>query len=116
MVREMAEKLRADGYSDVRADDIGWNSCPDPIAGRIPDVTALTSVGHPIIVEVETAESINTAETRSQWRAFSMYARRERGVFWVLVPAETGRAAEFAATSAGIPVDEFWRHTSAQAA
>jgi hypothetical protein len=60
-----------------------------------------------LIVEVETADSINIAHTRGQWAAFANYAWRVRGIFRVVVPPYALGAAQAAARLWGIPVGEF---------
>lgn len=113
MVHEMANILVLEGnYRDVRADDIGWSiggrsAAPAAIAGRVPDVSAVSPLGRPLIVEVETCDSINLDETRAQWAAFSAHAIRQRGFFRVLVPAQCVAAARNAARVWGILVHEF---------
>lgn len=122
MVHEMANILVRDiNYRDVRADDIGWSiagrsAAPGEIAGRVPDVSAVSMLGRPLIVEVETCESISLVETREQWAAFSAYAVRQGGAFRVLVPISCVTAAQNAARAWGILVHEFWQHGDQRAA
>jgi hypothetical protein len=114
MVRTHARLLRAQGYRNVRADDIGWpGGAPLRIGGLIPDVTGVAPNGVLVVVEVETCDSFGLAETRAQWLTFSRYTQRVGACFRVLAPLRCAAAAQVQATAWGIPVAEWWQDEAA---
>lgn len=98
MVARLAEMLRRDGYTDVRADLTGAIR-PEPVilAGtgelRMPDVTARGQTGC-VMFEVETAETIDGEHSAVEWSILSRRARELGAAFWIAVPAGHRAAAE----------------------
>ena len=93
MVRRIAQGLRAGGFREVRAERVEGFEPPEPIDGRVPDVTASGQRFH--IYEVETEESLDSEETRLQWKAFNRFARQnEHAHFVIIVPRGVGLKAE----------------------
>lgn len=76
-------------YTDIKADIEGYPP-PEEIEfeGRnyIPDVTCNDKNGVFIILEVETAESIDDDHTQNQWRCFENETARSGGEFHIAVP------------------------------
>ena len=58
-------------------------------SGHIPDATASG-----VIVEVETADSINDAHTADQWTLFATYADQHDETFVVVVPEGSKAASQ----------------------
>jgi hypothetical protein len=93
LVGRAAGHLKSKGYSPVYADIYGMTQ-PAKIGDHIPDSTAYAGGSLKVIVEVETADTINGAHTASQWRTFAGDAARLKGTFIVVVPAGSGQAAK----------------------
>ncbi len=74
-VRKRAEQLARQGYT-VQADLKGWKQ-PGTIRGVRPDIDASKGTKR-VIVEVETAESIEDARAQRQARAFTAAAKRSK--------------------------------------
>lgn len=74
-VRKTANQLKNQGYR-VKADVSGFPK-PDTIGGFRPDVVAEKG-NERKIVEVETAESVNTARDQKQQQAFRQAADRSK--------------------------------------
>ena len=66
-----ARKYLAMGYT-VDADLTGWSK-PPTIYNRIPDVFAKT-LGHILVVEFETPDSVNSSDDIEQQKAFQRWA------------------------------------------
>ncbi|OGQ94914.1 MAG: hypothetical protein A2284_18910 [Deltaproteobacteria bacterium RIFOXYA12_FULL_61_11] len=86
MVKAVAVHLENEGYCNVAADVKGYDPPTKIIwkrsdSGHVPDATA-----DGIIVEVETADSINNEHTADQWTLFAAYAAEHDQVFVVVVP------------------------------
>ena len=96
MVQAVARRLTNKGFQDIKVDAEGW-ARPDAIEGtvenHIPDATG-TLNGQTYIIEVETADTIFTAHTESQWQLFSSRASNIDGVFVVVVPKEAKEDAQ----------------------
>lgn len=98
MVRLVAKELSRKGYA-VRADHIAWPAgASGPVAGHVPDVFAISTVGERIIIEVETFEAKPDSEMVAQWRAFST----PKAQFWVVVPRGAASTARQVALRAGL--------------
>lgn len=74
-VRKMAASLKRQGY-DVSADITGYAK-PSTIGGYRPDVVAKKGRKR-VIVEVETADSVDSARDVNQQRAFARAASRTK--------------------------------------
>ena len=94
IVKAVADHLTKKGYRNVMADvrpygtptKIVWKQSNQ---GHIPDVTA-----DGMVVEVETADSIDDDHTADQWRLFATYAEQHSQVFVVVVPEGSSAAAK----------------------
>lgn len=90
MVQRVAELLRQNGFSDIRADLMGYR-VPERIFwektghGHIPDVTA-NGVNF-CVLEVETYDSIDDRHASDQWKLFAAFASQHNAVFYVVIPA-----------------------------
>jgi hypothetical protein len=93
MVKAVAVHLENEGYGNVMADVRGYDT-PTKIvwkqsnSGHIPDATA-----DGVLVEVETADSIDDDHTADQWTLFGAYAAEHDQTFVVVVPAGSQVAA-----------------------
>ncbi len=89
MIRDVVNFLRERGYRDIRA-DLPEQERPEEIVwrktgkGQIPDVTAVGAT--PIVVEVETKDSLEDPHLADQWKLFAEHAKQSRGEFFVVVP------------------------------
>lgn len=81
----------------VRADGGGFKK-PYPIVGtkrgRIATPDIITVGQGPIIVEVETSDSIEHIHTALEWEIFGHYAREHGGIFVLAVPPDDAARAE----------------------
>jgi hypothetical protein len=99
LVGRTAGTLRQRGERDVRADLSGYNK-PQAIrwrgehSGYVPDVTA-----EGLVVEIETAASLDAEQTVEIWKLCAGYADRIDAAFIVVVPkgAEPKAEAQLAA-------------------
>ena len=94
MVQTVAEHLESERFTEVKADLPDYDR-PDKIvwkntgSGHIPDVTA-----DGLLVEVETADSIDDAHTEDQWTLFGAHAEQHNKTFVVVVPRGSRSAAQ----------------------
>lgn len=112
MVRRIAQGLRDGGIRDVQADGVDGFDAPDPIDGRVPDVTARGRGFY--IYEVETEETLGSEEARLQWKAFNRLVRHDENArFIIVVPQGMGLKAEaqknYYQLSAEVREEEFSR-------
>lgn len=93
MVKAVADHLTNEGRSNVKADISGYAK-PAVITwkgkehGHIPDATA-----DGVVVEVETADSIDDDHTEDQWKLFGAFANVNHKNFVVVVPKGSDTAA-----------------------
>lgn len=86
MIKKFAVELEGEGARNVKADINGYEK-PDKITwprrqdGHIPDITA-----DGILVEVETADSIDDPHTEDQWTLFARHAQNTNQKFIIVVP------------------------------
>jgi hypothetical protein len=67
MVRQLAQKLVSNGYSDVRAAHVEWpGGSPVVMGGFCPDITAVGADGAGVVIEIETEDSYDEAHTADQ--------------------------------------------------
>lgn len=92
LVKRVVNHLEEKGYRNICADLAGYTR-PELIEGtkqdHIPDVTA-----DGVIVEVETADSVSSDHTASQFYLFADHAAKNGKEFWVVVPKGVDRAAK----------------------
>ena len=107
MVKAVADHLANEGCRNVMADVRRYDR-PTKIVwkrsnrGHIPDLRA-----DGIIVEVETADSIDDAHTSDQWTLFAAYAEEHDQVFVVVVPEGSSAAAKRRLRELGVTA-EVW--------
>lgn len=90
IVASVANSLRANGFSEIKADLQGydqpiriiWESTEQ---GHIPDLSAVKDQQQHIF-EVETGDTITIQHTADQWKLFSTYANQHNSIFYVVVP------------------------------
>ena len=85
LVRERHRNVKADAPGYPRPTEISWKGQRH---GHIPDVTT-----DEVIVEVETADSIDDPHTEDQWKLFGAFAIGNNKTFIVVVPEGTEAAA-----------------------
>jgi len=92
LVLMMANYFKSLGYSNIKADIVGWER-PSPIwwsnnenVKYIPDLTCQDKQGRLIILEAETCTSLNTVHTHDQFNIFRAHATGNNGRFEVVVP------------------------------
>ena len=121
MVRSVANYLKENGHSNIKADLEGyekpeliyWSSTkkghyPD-VTSNYPDVTSTKSKGY--IFEVETDDTITELHTGDQWKLFSENAKINLKAFIVVVPKESETKAWDRVTEMrgiGITVNNVW--------
>lgn len=88
MVERIASGLRREGFREVRAAGVSGFDPPAPVEGRVPDVAAVNR--HTYLYEVETEDTLDSAETLQQWKAFAHYARYHDARFVIVVPVGSG--------------------------
>lgn len=92
IVQVVVNHLAQKGYRNIRA-DLPGHAQPALVQGtkqdHVPDVTA-----DGVIVEVETADTIENDHTTSQWSLFSDHAAKSGKAFWVVVPNGSVAAAQ----------------------
>jgi len=104
LIGALAQEYRSRGYH-VEADHIGHpNGSPPTISRHVPDVAAYSNGILRIIAEAETCDTISSADTQSQWTAFSRSPYR----FEVIVPERCLQDAQQQAILWGITVDQWW--------
>lgn len=109
LVEYVARQLKQRFYDDIRAHADGFRppakveSAPDQPA-VVPDVTMVARGAKLNVLEVETPETLNHADTTGKWKALARHAEQRGGEFWVVVPQgasgsalDTLRAAELQA-------------------
>lgn len=105
LVKRVVEHLKRQGYRNIRADLPGYPQ-PEMIEGtkqdHIPDLTADGVTADDVIVEVETADSITSDHSASQFYLFAAYANNSDMEFWVVVPEGVGAAADRCLSELGI--------------
>jgi len=89
IVQSFADALVEKGFPDVRADVPQYQRPAEieskrPFKGRIPDIT--TGGDSPLIIEVETADSVRDEHTKLQWTLFAEHAKATGATFCVAVP------------------------------
>jgi hypothetical protein len=91
LVVYVARQLKQRFYDDIRAHADGFRppakveSAPDQPA-VVPDVTMVARGAKLNVLEVETSETLNHADTTGKWQALARHAERGGGHFWVVVP------------------------------
>lgn len=100
IVQVVVNHLAQKGYRNIRA-DLPGHTQPALVHGtrqdHIPDVTA-----DGLIVEVETADTIEDDHTTSQWSLFSDHAAKNGKTFWVVVPNGAVAAAQTQLNTLGL--------------
>ncbi|MFC2025342.1 hypothetical protein ACFLTG_02905 [Chloroflexota bacterium] len=114
MVRSVANYLKENGHSSIKADLEGYEK-PELIywsstkKGHYPDVTSNKSKDY--IFEVETDDTISELHTGDQWKLFSESAKIYSKAFIVVVPKESESKAWDRVTEmrgVGVTVDNVW--------
>ncbi len=113
LIVKMIGHFQGLGYSNIKADLQGYTR---PAAvywnGKtfIADITCKknNSRGTPILLEGETASTIDHQHTSNQWMAFHSEARRLLGEFHIVVPSGCREAARKRLRVLGITADEIW--------
>ena len=117
LVVMMCSHFIAAGCTHLKADVQGYERpAPVPYGGRsyIPDLTCRKAEGRQplVVLEAESASTIDDEHTAEQWRAFHCEARRVGGEFHIVVPRTAadgtpGReAVQRRLAELGIPTDE----------
>lgn len=105
LVKRVVNHLEQKGYGNICADLAGYPQ-PETIEGtkqdHIPDVTA-----DGVIVEVETADSLDTDHTTSQFSLFADHAAKNGKEFWVVVPKGADGAANQRLNALGISAEVY---------
>lgn len=108
LIKMMATHFTGEGYQNIMADLLGMNT-PKLIEGtkqnHIPNLTAQRN-STLIILEAETAGTLNENHTTSQWSLFASVAQQWGGEFHVVVPKGYRDAANHMATSLGISLHQ----------
>jgi len=102
MTKSLADTFAGQALS-VSADVAGYNR-PPQIGNHIPDILASGGRGR-IIVETETADTIDSSHTKSQFVTFASMAGAE---FHVLVPKVILSRAQANARLWGVSVAKWW--------
>lgn len=90
IVSTTVDHLIQNNFTDIQADIQGYTQ-PSIITwtntgqGHIPDITANHN-GVYYVFEIETADSINTDHSSSQWKLFSAFATQHNSAFCLVVP------------------------------
>ena len=70
LILALVNYLISKGY-EISADHIGYpNGKPDEYGGKTPDIYAVKG-NEQIFIEAETCDTLNTEDTREQWRILS---------------------------------------------
>ncbi len=103
MIEGIKNRLESNGFM-VQADHIDSpNGTPARIGTAVPDIWAKKG-SKEIVVEVETCSSLEDADTRYQFNAFS----RKPGIeFWVVVPKKCAGLAQKNAKEWGYKIDRW---------
>ena len=113
LINMMVHHFTGKGYRNIRADAPGILN-PEVIPGtkqnHIPDLTADKN-GTRIILEAETANSIFSDHTASQWSLFSDAAKKAGGEFHIVVPKGCRSYAEKRLADLGLRANEIWTPT-----
>lgn len=106
MIKQLAERLIAKKFRDVKADHPDFSDKPafiimgESTPGHVPDVTA-TGI-QMVLFEVETDETIHTPHARERWKLFASYADRHMAEFWIAVPKAIKDAARERVVELGV--------------
>jgi Holliday junction resolvase len=97
MVTSLVKMLIRNGYSEIRSAHLGAFEDPGRMPGRdgkfyTSDVIARSN-GVEYVFEVETKETISLDYTKEQFKAFFDYAKKNNGVFSVIVPNDVEQKA-----------------------
>jgi hypothetical protein len=114
LVRLAAKKLLDTGATDIRAALPGFER-PVPVqpAAGPPEVPDLVARGErPLVVEVETEDSILDPFTAEKWRLFSVYAAEQVCQFCLVVPGGTELMVNQRLEELGIQADVWPIHVT----
>jgi Holliday junction resolvase len=112
MVTSLVKLLVKDGYSDIHATHLGAFEDPAKVPGRdgklyMCDVVARNN-GIDHIFEVETMETITLDFTKEQFKAFYDHAKKNEGVFNILVPNNVESDAVMVLRELGMEEIKVW--------
>jgi len=109
IVRQTVQAFSGRGYTNIKADHIAHpNGAPEAFSSHRSDITAYDGLNRPIICEIETGDTIGSAETKEQLAAFRWAANQFGGQLHLSLPKSALGSARLLVSSWGIVVDQWW--------